>query len=153
MVINWDGEDKRVGEEERRKICFLHQKDIQEIKEAIKENARAIHHIETVKIPASESFRKQAGIVGVLALLVWAGSYYYTDVYKDESFIIHERMMGKIESNVKDITDMKGDYRAIIEQIKNLVREVERSNSLTSQIIRSNSDLRRNEVKEVGYEE
>ena len=54
---------------------------------------------------------------------------------------------------IKDITDMKGDYRAIIEQIKNLVREVERSNSLTSQIIRSNSALRRNEVKEVGYEE
>lgn len=101
----------------------------------IKGNQDSIHDIETVKIPEAETFRGQVKVVGVIALTIWIGGFAYTFNHKQDSMLEHDRIHDKISTNTSDLSNMKGDQKALIVEVKNLVKEVERSNGLTERFL------------------
>ena len=134
MPPEWDGKERRL-EDERRKICYLHKEQIEQIKTDIEDNQKAIHDIETVKIPACETFRGQVKVVGVIAGLVWSLGFMYTFNHKTVSLAEFDKVHEMIDRNHEAIFDIRGDYKAMLVEVRNLVKEVERSNNLTEKVI------------------
>lgn len=131
----WDGTEKRESDEERRKICFLHKEAIDKIKSDIKDNQSDIHRIETISLPILFNFRGQAKIIGVIALAIWGLGFAYTHNHKVESVANINRLHDRINLNVSDLSNLKGDQKALIVEVKNLVKEVEKSNILTGKFL------------------
>ena len=130
MAELWDGMERR-EEDDRRKICYLHQDTIEDLKKDIVDNTGAIHTIETVKIPASEKFRGQVVTVGVIATLIWVGGFMYSYTNKQEASVDHAELHRMSDINRAKISTIGGTQQAVLVEIKNLVKAVEKSNTLS----------------------
>jgi hypothetical protein len=129
----WDGLDRREEVEDRRKICYLHQATIEDIKKGIVDNTGAIHTIETVDIPESQKFRGQVMVIGLLASLVWVGGFVYSYTNKAESGVVHVELHNTSDMNRTKINNIGATQQVIIVEIKNLVKAVEKSNRLAEE--------------------
>ena len=131
----WDGRERRLEEEERRKICFLHQKTMDDMMQSIKESKDTLHDLEANQIPKFHTFIGQAKVAAVIIMGVYLGSYGYTYIHVVNSEIRYESIDAEINRNKESIDTVVGDYRIFTLEVKNLVKEVEKSNKLTQRFL------------------
>ena len=131
MFGDWDGVERRISEEERRKVCFLHQEQIHEIESDIKKNE--------AKIGVLEVFRGRAEIVGVIAVIIFIGSFTYTKYHKDDARVEFTSIKANVARNAERIFDNRGDYKVVMADLRNLIKTVDESNRQLSKIADSMS--------------
>ena len=135
----WDGVERRLNEEERRKICFLHQEQIHEIETDIKTNE--------LRIGLLEIFRGRAEIVGVIAAMIFIGSFSYTKTHKDNARVEFTEIKMNVSRNSERIFDNRGDYKVLMADLRNLIKTVDESNKQLSRIAEYVSESNKDEKK------
>ena len=125
----WNGKERRVEEEDRRQLCFLHSKTLDRIEA----------HLETQEKTSQqqENFISQAKIVGYIAITLYAASFLYPYILNERVESDIELHRNLIDSNSKRISDVRGDQQILIFKIEILTNELQKVAEQNTRLIGS----------------
>ena len=137
----WTGEERRLAEEDRRQICFLHRDTFNELKEDVAELFD--------RAEEAGNFRSQVKLAGVVALIVISAPFIYSYNHQVDAATARVVHRALIDANTAAVSDIRGDYKAILVEIRNLTKEISRSNDQNEKLINAmvDSNRRYNEIK------
>lgn len=125
--MEWNGEERRMSNEDRRQVCFMHKDTLEELKDHVKELSSIV--------AGHSNFVSQAKVIGVIASFIFASSFIYTYNHKQESDAILVLHRALIDANKETSVETRGDYKALLVEIRSLTREVGRSNEQNGRLI------------------